>query len=135
SLQPCLQCAAAIRMSPVSHVRITGADPLWDGCHDFRDINAWLARRPPIPVEGPRLDEVGVFATVMARFGPGLVDHVVEGLREVGEGPILELVGRLTDDGTVDELAAMPVDVAFVRLWPELVDLTADLAGGRGVGR
>ena len=28
TLQPCLQCAAAIRMGPIARVRVAGADPL-----------------------------------------------------------------------------------------------------------
>jgi tRNA(Arg) A34 adenosine deaminase TadA len=123
TLQPCFQCAAAIRMAPVAHLRIAGQDPLWEGCHDFTQLNAWLARRPPIPVDGPRCDEIGTFATLMARLGPGLIDHVAEGLRHRGEGPILDLVAHLSDADGLTELRTLSVDDAFSRLLPALRDL------------
>ena len=45
TLQPCLQCAAAIRLGPVATVRFAGADHYWDGCHDFARLSAREARR------------------------------------------------------------------------------------------
>lgn len=123
TLQPCLQCAAAIRMAPIAHLRIAGADPLWDGCHDFSSVNGWLGRRPPVPVEGPRRDEVGTFATLMSRFGPGLIEPVAEALRSLGEGPLLDLVEQLSVNGDLDEIATLPVERAFAHLWPRLRDI------------
>lgn len=120
TLQPCFQCAAAIRMAPIAHLRILAADSLWDGCHDFTGINAWLARREPIPVEGPRRDEVGVFAMLMARLGPGVIPEVEAGLRERGEGPLLDLRVRLLEGGEFEALRAMSVEQAFQQLWPRL---------------
>jgi tRNA(Arg) A34 adenosine deaminase TadA len=125
TLQPCFQCAAAIRMAPIAHLRIVGADPLWDGCHDFTGLNAWLARRAPVPVDGPRVDEVGAFAVLMARLGPGLIPHVAVGLRERGEGPILDLVEELSEGDTLLALADRSVDDAFEHLWPRLQAITA----------
>jgi tRNA(Arg) A34 adenosine deaminase TadA len=40
TLQPCLQCAAAIRLGPVATVRFAGPDRYWDGCHDFGKLSA-----------------------------------------------------------------------------------------------
>lgn len=89
TLQPCLQCSAAIRMGPIVTVRVAGADPLWDGCDDFSGLNPRLKRR--VVYDGPRQDEVGAFATLLSRLGPGLPDHVAEALIEHGEAPIIEL--------------------------------------------
>ena len=33
TLQPCVQCAGAIRLGPISTVRFAGPDRYWDGCH------------------------------------------------------------------------------------------------------
>ncbi|MFZ6004975.1 MAG: nucleoside deaminase [Actinomycetota bacterium] len=125
TLQPCFQCAAAIRMAPIAHLRIAGADPLWDGCHDFTTINAWLGRRPPVPIEGPRRDELGLFATLMARLGPGLIDPVDVALRALGEGPLLDVVADLSEPQHADRLKGLPVEQAFAALWPRLRDVVA----------
>lgn len=53
-----------------------------------------------MPSEGPRRDEIGAFATLLARLGPGLVPHVEEELRHHGESPIIDLARSLEDDGT-----------------------------------
>jgi tRNA(Arg) A34 adenosine deaminase TadA len=47
TLQPCLQCAAAIRLGPVATVRFAGPDRYWDGCHDFGRLSAREADLPP----------------------------------------------------------------------------------------
>ena len=47
TLEPCLQCAAAIRLGPIATVRFAGRDAYWDGCHDFGK----LSRERP---DGPR---------------------------------------------------------------------------------
>jgi tRNA(adenine34) deaminase len=118
TLQPCLQCAAAIRMGPIALVRIAGEDPLWHGCDDFGSLNDWVGRRGPVPSEGPRGDEIGVFATLLARLGPGLVPHVEEELRRRGESPIIDLARTLEDDGSLKQLVECSVDQAFTYLWP-----------------
>ncbi len=120
TLQPCLQCWAVIRMSPVAAVRAAGADPLWDGCHDFSSLSAWTARRPPIPMEGPQHDEVGLFGTLISRFGLGLVPTVEDALRAHGQAELIDLVQQLERDGAVSELAALEVDAAFAALLPDL---------------
>ena len=45
TLQPCLQCAGAIRLGPVATVRFAGPDRYWDGCHDFGKLSAREANR------------------------------------------------------------------------------------------
>jgi tRNA(adenine34) deaminase len=126
TLQPCLQCCAAIRFGPVAMVRVAGADVLWEGCDDFRSMSAWAGRRPPVPVVGPRRDELGVFGTLISRFGLGLIPAVEEALREQGEGPIIELAMRLERSGELRSLMSQPVEVAFATLWPELQALATD---------
>jgi tRNA(Arg) A34 adenosine deaminase TadA len=120
TLQPCLQCSAAIRMAPIAHVRIAGADPLWDGCGDFTALAPWLARRPPVPTEGPMSDQVGVFAVVLSRLGPGLVGNLVPALEALGEGRLLSLVEDLQSGDELEALKPLPVESALARLWDRL---------------
>lgn len=123
TLQPCLQCAAMIRMGPIDLVRVAGADTLWDGCGDFTGLGPWLARRGPVPTEGPRRDAIGTFGTLMARFGLGLIPAVEDELRRTGHGPSVDLAQRLEAEGRTEQLAALEVGEAFIQLWADLVAL------------
>jgi tRNA(Arg) A34 adenosine deaminase TadA len=126
TLQPCLQCSAAIRMAPIAVVRIAGADPLWDGCGDFTSLAPWLARRSPVPTEGPRSDEVGVFGVLLSRFGLGLIPAVEEALRELGDGDIIDCARRLESAGRSSALATRDVGDAFAEIWSDLHALCVD---------
>ena len=46
TLQPCLQCAGAIRLARVGTVRIAGHDSYWDGYHDFGKLAERESLRP-----------------------------------------------------------------------------------------
>lgn len=123
TLQPCLQCAAAIRLGPIATVRFAGADRYWDGCHDFAMLSPREAQRTQPAREGPRSDELGVFGALMSRMGVGLWPRYEEALRELGEGPSVDLARRLAEDGELERLAAMEVNEALGYLWPRLTEL------------
>jgi tRNA(Arg) A34 adenosine deaminase TadA len=120
TLEPCLQCAAAIRLGPVGTVRFAGSDPYWDGCHDFAKLSPREARRVQPARIGPRRDELGVFGTLIARCGRGLSTRFADGLRALGEGPILDLVAELESAGEMERLVRLEVDEALGYLWPRL---------------
>ena len=130
TLEPCIQCSAAIRLGPVAVVRFAGADPLWDGCHDFSPLSTREAARPAVRIEGPRTDEIGLFGTLISRFGPGLGPTSRPYLRAAGEADTIDLVRHLEDSGEVPRIAAMEVREAFQYLWPQLRAL-GDAAGTR----
>lgn len=123
TLEPCIQCSAAIRLGPVEAVRFAGADPLWDGCHDFSPLSRREAARNKAVLSGPRSDEVGLFGTLISRFGPGLNQQTDAQLRALGEGDSLDLVARLEAAGEVRALRAVTVQDAFGRLYPHLAAL------------
>ena len=127
TLQPCLQCSAAIRMAPIALVRVLGPDPLWDGCDDLTSLTPWVARRPPIPVEWLPQGEGAAFSTLMARCSPFLAPAVDEALREVGEGPLLDLADRLRAGGELEVLRDLQVEEALEHLWPRLSSAAAEL--------
>ncbi|MGH7643377.1 MAG: nucleoside deaminase [Candidatus Dormibacteria bacterium] len=119
TLEPCLQCSAATRLGPISTVRYAGADPLWVGCHDFSPLSAREAARPKIEMAGPRIDELGLFGTLISRLWvhrPKVVDY----LRLSGETRSLALAQKLAEWGRVPMLAGMEVAEAFAYLWPDL---------------
>lgn len=125
TLEPCLQCAAAIRLGPVETVRYAGADRYWEGCHDFAKLSAREAGRAQALRIGPRPDELGTFATLISRFGPVLTPTFEGWLRSNGEAPLVDAARQLQRDGTVERLAALEVDEALASLWPLLEKLTA----------
>jgi tRNA(Arg) A34 adenosine deaminase TadA len=120
TLEPCLQCAAAIRLGPVAVVRFAGADRYWDGCHDFGKLSPREARRSQPARSGPRRDELGFFATVIARLGPGLPRVTDAAFRAVGDGPLLDLAHELESGGEVARLTELEVSEALDYLWPRL---------------
>jgi tRNA(Arg) A34 adenosine deaminase TadA len=133
TLEPCIQCSAAIRLGPIAAVRYAGADPLWTGCHDFSPLSPREAARPAkLTMTGPRQDDIGMFGTLMSRLGPGLVrGAAAECLRASGEGVLLDLAVQLQETGEAQRLAALQVDEAFGYLWPRLRSLpdTMQVAG------
>lgn len=119
TLEPCLQCAAAIRLGPIAAVRFAGADSYWSGCHDFGRLSTREAQRGQPTRIGPRRDELGIFGTLIARLGD-LTPHFEKVLRLYGEGPMVDLVHELEATGEVERLATMEVDEALAHLWPRL---------------
>ena len=81
TLEPCLQCAGAIRLAPVTSVRFAGADPYWEGCHEFSKLSPREAERPPLRRVGPMVDQIGRFATLISLAGPALTTGFEHHLR------------------------------------------------------
>jgi len=120
TLEPCLQCAAAIRLGPIGTVRFAGADRYWDGCHEFGRLSPREAGRTQPTRIGPRRDELGTFATLISRFGTTRTPGFEKAVRALGEGPIIDLAHELQDSGAADRLAALDVDAALGYLWPKI---------------
>ncbi len=129
TLQPCLQCAGAIRLARIGTVRIAGHDAYWDGYHAFARLHEREARRSKRTERtGPRADELGVFGLLMSRFrlgNPRLVNGFDGALRALGEGPVLDLAYELEDGGELENLLAMDVSQALAAVWPRLQALSA----------
>jgi tRNA(Arg) A34 adenosine deaminase TadA len=125
TLEPCLQCAAAIRLGPIATVRFAGPDIYWDGCHDFAKLSPREAGRTQAIRVGPCRNELGAFGTLIARFGPDRSSRFERRLRALGEGPIIALVDDLESTGEKDRLVDMDVDEALGYLWPRLRKLAA----------
>jgi tRNA(adenine34) deaminase len=121
TLQPCLQCAGAIRLGPIATVRFAGPDRYWDGCHDFGKLSAREADRVQPARIGPRRDELGTFATLISRL-THLPPGYEQALRTLGEGPMVDLVYELQGSGETGRLTAMDVTEGLTYLWPRLRD-------------
>ena len=127
TLEPCLQCAAAIRLGPIATVRFAGRDVYWDGCHDFGKLSQREAGRTQATRIGPCRNELGVFGTVIARLGPRRSPRFEERLRALGDGPVIDLVDELESSGEKGRLADMEINEALGYLWPRLRVLAATL--------
>jgi tRNA(Arg) A34 adenosine deaminase TadA len=127
TLQPCLQCAGAIRLARIGTVRIAGHDAYWDGYHDFAKLAEREGRRRRLASRiGPRDDELGVFGLLISRFrlgNPRLVNGFDGTLRALGEGPVLDLAYELEDCGELERLLTMEVSEALAAVWPRLQPL------------
>jgi tRNA(Arg) A34 adenosine deaminase TadA len=132
TLQPCLQCAGAIRLARIGTVRMAGHDTYWDGYHDFAKLAEREAHKPrPVARIGPRRDEVGVFGLLISRFhlgNPRLVDGFDGALRALGEGPVLDLAYELEDSGQLEDLMPLDVSQALAAVWPRLRPLVRPAA-------
>jgi tRNA(Arg) A34 adenosine deaminase TadA len=125
TLEPCLQCAAAIRLGPIGTVRFAGPDAYWDGCHDFGKLSRREAGRTQAARIGPCRNELGVFGTLIARLGPRRSPRFEQRLRTLGDGPVIDLVDELERAGAKDRLADMEIDEALGSLWSRLRGLAA----------
>lgn len=128
TLQPCIQCLGAIRLSSVRRVHVLAPDPLWRGIERIVEHNAFLARNWPTIEELP-VNEWSVFSlllpTHLAVFwgnaAPGWHEAVpvVAALAHelVANG---ELVAAAADRASLDEVADA--------LWPRLTSCVDDVA-------
>lgn len=64
TLQPCLQCLGAIRMSNVSNVIVLAPDPLFRGVESILDVNEFVAARR-LPVTMRPVDEWSVLGLLL----------------------------------------------------------------------
>ncbi|HEY6495506.1 MAG TPA: nucleoside deaminase [Trebonia sp.] len=126
TLQPCVQCAGAIRLARIGTVRFAGHDAYWDGYHDFGRLSEREGQRPRSHRVGPRDDELGVFGLLISRFrlgNPRLAEGFDPALRKLGEGPVLDLAYELEDSAELDRLIRLEVDQALTAVWPRLQTL------------
>lgn len=134
TLQPCLQCLGAIRLSPVPTVQVLAPDPLFRGVEAVRDLNPFVAARWPTIVERP-VDVWAVLSLllpshhtvfwdlelVLAGWERGLPALVDLARDLVATGELIELAAAGT---TLDDLAATLHDRLFACL-PEVERLAA----------
>lgn len=134
TLQPCIQCLGAIRLSSIDQVKVLAPDPLWRGIERIVEHNAFLARNWPTIEELP-VTEWSVFAlllpTHLAAFWGSAVPGwhaavpVVAALADelVASG---ELVTAAADGATLDEITD--------HLWPRLTRCCDEVAVLRTLG-
>ncbi len=128
TLQPCLQCLGAVRLSPVRKVHALAPDPLFRGVEGARHLNEFIGRQWPEIVELP-VDEWAalslLFQTHVTTFWQVSIDGWNEALPSVAALAVdlvasSELLELASADTSVDDVADA--------LWPRLSDCVADVA-------
>jgi tRNA(Arg) A34 adenosine deaminase TadA len=128
TLQPCLQCLGAIRLSPVRRVTVLAPDPLWVGVERMRDLTPFVARNWPA-IEQVPVSEWSVlallFPTHQFLFWGTELDTWADRLPR-----LTELARRLVGDGRLVGLVEQQtglLDVAS-ELWPGLSDCVVEVS-------
>jgi tRNA(adenine34) deaminase len=127
TLEPCLQCAGAIRMAPINEVHVLAPDPLFRDMEPMRDLSAHIASRWPRYHLHPA-DPFAVFSLVLqthafAFWGADLPGWSTDLPR------ITALARNLADSGELINLAtdAAELDVVLEVLWLRLAAAVDDV--------
>jgi tRNA(Arg) A34 adenosine deaminase TadA len=133
TLQPCLQCLGAIRLSVVAEVHVLAPDPLFRGVEGARHLNPFIGSRWPHFVQ-TEVNEWAVLSLLLQTHVATLWKVVVPGWNE-SLPSIAALAGDLVESGELLGSAEARADVREVAesLWPrlgrcvpEVVELSAD---------
>ena len=135
TLQPCLQCLGAIRMSAVERVVVLAPDPLFRGVEGILDVNEFVASRRPEVVQRP-IDSWSVLGLMLPThaqafwsYNWGWADTLPNVWRHASELVAEKTVVDLVECGA-------SFDQVLERLTPRLRDCVDEVAGlARPAGR
>jgi tRNA(Arg) A34 adenosine deaminase TadA len=120
TLQPCIQCLGAIRLSSVPKVYVLAPDPLFRGIERVRELNEFVARRWPEIVE-VRVDEWAAVSLLLHTHFVTFWGVTLDGWDEALPS-IAALARDLIASGELMHLAAEATPLAGVAtaLWDRL---------------
>jgi tRNA(adenine34) deaminase len=123
TLEPCLLCTAALRLSHVGTVRFAASDPMWVGIERIPELSEQMARRWTRR-DGP----VGGYLQFWGAFLPliSAVEREVHSVQEYHADamPELLLVARKWAGSMADWLRGLDLDAAMATVWPDFVSMT-----------
>jgi len=128
TLQPCLQCLGAIRLSVVTEVHVLAPDPLFAGVEAARHLNEFIASRWPTYVHS-EVNEWAVLSLLLQTHVATFWGVAVPGWNEALPS-IVALATELVDTGELlgsVEAGAGLLDLAE-HLWPRLGPCVPDVA-------
>ena len=128
TLQPCLQCLGAVRLSPVRKVHALAPDPLFRGVEGARHLNEFIGRQWPEIVELP-VDEWAALSLLFQTHVTTFWQVRIEGWNEALPS-VAALAAALVGSGELLDLASAEVTVDGVAdaLWSRLSECVADVA-------
>lgn len=127
TLQPCLQCLGAIRLSPVRKVHVLAPDPLFRGVEQARHLNEFIGREWPDIFE-LTVDEWSALSLLLQTHVAAFWQVDVPGWNDALPS-IMGLAQGLVDSGELIDLvvAAAPVAAVAERLWDRLGACLVDI--------
>ena len=135
TLEPCLMCAGAIRLSRIAEVRYLVADPIFEGAQRARELNEFIASGWP-DVIGPMADPLAVLGILFpAHLFAFWDDPSLRGSKGTSGAWAVafprtsalaaelaasrELVGKVEEGSGIEDVVTT--------LWERLVEASADL--------
>lgn len=127
TLQPCLQCLGAIRLSPVPRVHVLAPDPLFRGVEGVRHVNEFIGRQWPEIIE-LRVNEWSVLSLLLQTHVQAFWRVEVPGWADALPS-ICALAHSLVESGALLDLAgrSAPLADAAALLWQRLSDCVPDV--------
>jgi tRNA(Arg) A34 adenosine deaminase TadA len=127
TLQPCLQCLGAIRLSPVRRVHVLAPDPLFRGVEQARHLSEFIGRQWPEITEAP-VDEWAAFSLLLQTHVATFWRIAVAGWNEALPS-IAALARALVSSGELLDLAAAGAQLDEVAggLWDRLRGCVPDV--------
>lgn len=129
TLQPCIQCLGAIRLSSVERVVVLAPDPLWRGIEALVAQNEFVGRNPPSFEELP-VTEWSVFSLLLLSHLNVFWDITPPGWADAIPS-VMALAHELVSSGELVEAAVdgAPLDEVSIRLWDRLSACVSEVAG------
>jgi tRNA(Arg) A34 adenosine deaminase TadA len=120
TLQPCIQCLGAIRLSSVRDVVVLAPDPLFRGIEDIVASHDFIGRNPPAIEHLPATPWTALALLLPTHLGV-LWGSTPPGWRD-GVSSVVALAEELVTSGELLALAAAQVslDAVSERFWPAL---------------
>jgi len=137
TLEPCLMCAGAIRLSRVAEVRYLVADPVFEGAQRARELNEFIASGWP-EVIGPVADPLAVLGILFpAHLFAFWDDPALRGSASTSSAwsrVFPRVVALAKDLAASRELVALaehgrPLPEVIETVWTRLVEAATDLHG------
>jgi tRNA(Arg) A34 adenosine deaminase TadA len=134
TLQPCLQCLGAIRLSPVRRVRVLAPDPLFRGVEAARHLTEFIGRDWPEILELP-VDGWAVLSLLLPTHVTEFWQAQMPGWNE-GLPAIAALARSLVASGELLDLASAeaPLGDLVAALGPRLAGCLPDVQRLAAVG-
>ena len=119
TLEPCLLCTAALRLSHVGAVRFAAPDPLWSGIERIPDLSEQLSRRWTRrhgPLDGPLRTWGALLPLITA------VESANEAVLRSHADTMPEVlaVARKWAGANADRLRTADLDSAWAAVWPDI---------------
>jgi tRNA(Arg) A34 adenosine deaminase TadA len=127
TLQPCLQCAGAIRLARIGTVHSLAPDPLFRGIDRARDLNEFVAEAWPTTNE-LAVDGWAALSLLLQTHVQVFWDAVIPRWA-LALPSVVDLAQALVASAELLDLAAAAVSIEEVadRLWPQLVGCAPDI--------